>query len=305
MPDLNLLRDLGDEVRPPSLDSLRETAKRRNRRAAAFTVAACAAAVVAVIAGGAQLTGREDQSAPKPASEPTPSETTTPVPSEALELPLPKRYGDSAVLDDGRYRVRLRNLPRELDRGGLLLVFDMDVPEGWKVTKPANERIRPSPIRPEFTPTRASGGLGRLSVQHVTGGVVVAGNPCRDTSDPRSTRTIRGIAAAIAELPRVDVSTPAVTMLGGVDAVSLTITVRPEADLTPCHDDAFKLYSGGDLGASHYETVWADQPGDIIRLWIVQVADERFIFTAETPPDATHADVDALRRMVESITFRE
>ena len=65
MPDLNLLRNLGDEVRPPSLDSLRETARRRNRRAAAFTVTACAAAVVAVIAGGTQLTGDGDQSAPK------------------------------------------------------------------------------------------------------------------------------------------------------------------------------------------------------------------------------------------------
>ena len=43
----------------------------------------------------------------------------------------------------------------------------------------------------------------------------------------------------------------------------------------------------------------------MVRLWIVQVADERFIFTAETPPDATQADVDTLTRMVESITFRE
>jgi hypothetical protein len=302
MPDLNLLRDLGDVVRPPSLDSLRETARRRNRRAAAFTVAACAAVVVAVIAG-AQLMGDGDQSAPKPASKPTPTETTIPAPAEAHKLRLPKRFGDSAVLDEGRYTVRLRNLPRELDQGGLLLVFDMDVPEGWKVTKPL---IRaPYPIRPEFTPTKASGGLGRLSVQHVTGGVMIAENPCRDASGPAFPGTIRGIAAAIAELPRVDVSTPAETTLGGLDSLALTISVRPDDNLARCHDDAYKLYSGGDLGASLYETVWADQPGDVLRLWIVQVADERFIFTAETPPAATQADVDTLKRMVESITFRQ
>jgi len=302
MPDLNLLRDLGYEVRPPSLDSLRETAERRNRRAAAVTVTACAAAVVAVIAGGAQLTGDGDQSAPKPASKPTPTETT-PAPAEAHTLPLPKRFGDSTVLDEGRYTVRLRNLPRELDQGGLLLVFDMDVPEGWKVTKPL---IRwPYPIRPEFTPTKASGGLGRLSVQHVTGGAMVAENPCRDTSGSPSRRTIRGLAAAIAGLPKVDVSTPTAITLGGLDALALTITVGPDDNFARCHDDAYKLYSGGDLGASLYETVWADQPGDVVRLWIVQVAGERFIFTAETPPDATAADVDALTRMVESITFRE
>jgi RNA polymerase sigma-70 factor (ECF subfamily) len=42
MPDLKLLRDLGDEIHPPALDLLRETARRRNRRTAAFTVTACA-----------------------------------------------------------------------------------------------------------------------------------------------------------------------------------------------------------------------------------------------------------------------
>jgi hypothetical protein len=303
MPDLNVLRDLGREVRPPSLDSLRETARRRNRRAAAFTLTACAAAVVAVITGGALVEGDGDQSAPKPASNPTPTETTTPARAEAHKLPLPKRYGDSARLEEGRYTVRLRNLPRELDRGGVLLDFDLDVPAGWKVTKPM---IRaPYPVRPEFTPTKASGGLGRLSVQHATDGVVVEGNPCRYTSGTPSPSTIRGIAAAIAGLPRVDVSTPAETTLGGVDALALTITVRPNDNLARCHDDAYVLYSGGDLGASLFETVRADQPGDVIRLWIVHVAGGRFIFTAETPPEATQSDVDALTRMVESIRFRE
>ena len=243
MPDLNLLRDLGDEVRPPSLDSLRETARRRNRRAAAFTVAACAAVVVAVIAGGALLTGDGDQSAPKPASKPTPTETTTPAPAEAHKLPLPKRFGDSAVLDEGRYTVRLRNLPRELDQGGLLLAFDMDVPEGWKVTKPLI-RMRGTPSVPSSPPPRLPAGsdgspsstplvASWLRRTHV---VTASGSP--------SARTIRGIAAAIAGLPRVDVSTPAETTLGGVDALALTITVRPDDNLTRCHDDAYMLVLG-------------------------------------------------------------
>lgn len=304
MPDLDLLLEVGDKVRPPSLDSLRETARRRNRRAVAFTVTACALAVVAVIVGGAQLTGGGDQSAPKPASTPTPTPTTTPARADAHELPLSKRYGDSVVLDEGRYTVRLRNLPRALDRGGELLAFDMDVPEGWNVTKPVGQ-MRPYPIRPAFTPTTASGGLGRLSVQHAPDGVEIESNPCRYANSDPSPRTLRGIAAAIAAIPRVDVSTPAATTLGGVDALALTITVRPHDNLARCHDDAYILYRGGDLGASTFETVRADQPGDVVRLWIVQVADTRFIFTAETPPDATQADVDALTRMVESITFRE
>ena len=302
MPDLNLLRDLGEEIRPPALDLLRETARRRNRRAAAFTVTACAAVVVAVIVGGAQLTGDRGQSAPKPASKPTPTETVIPTPAEARQLPLPKRYGESRILDPGRYTVRVRNLPRELDEGGVLLVFDMDVPEGWQVTKPM---IRiPATIRPEFTAAESSGGLGRLSVQHVSEGIALDENTCRGGISSGGGTTISGIAAAIAGLPRVDVTTPTATTLGGVDALALTITVRPGDNLPTCHDQPYNLYSGGDFGASLYETVSVDQPGDVVRLWIVQVADERFIFTAETPPNATQGDVDALTRMVESITFR-
>ena len=50
MSDLNQLRDLATQVRPPSFDSLVTTARRRNRRAAALT-AACATAIVVLGAG--------------------------------------------------------------------------------------------------------------------------------------------------------------------------------------------------------------------------------------------------------------
>ena len=305
MPDLDLLRAVGDKVQPPALDLLRETARRRNHRAAAFAVVACAAAVAVVIASGVLLAGGVgERSAPGPASKTTPTGKNTPARAEPHQLPLPKRFGDSMQLDEGRYAVRLRKLPRELDQGGVLLDFDIDVPPGWKVTKPL---IRaPYPIRPEFTPTHASGGRGRLSVQYATDGVLVPENPCRHTSSGMSGGTSsREIAAVMAGLPRVDVSTPVETRLGGLDALALTIAVRPGDDVARCHDGAYILYSGGDLGASLYESVRADESGDEVRLWIVEVADERFIFTIEIPPDATRADVDTLTHMVESITFRE
>ena len=303
MPDLNLLRAVGDQVQPPALDLLRETARRRNRRAATYAAVACAAAVVVVIGSGVLLAGGVGEgSAPDPAATTTPTESNTPARAEVRTLPLPKRFGDSTDLDGGRYAVQLKNLPRELDPGGVLLDFEMDVPEGWKVTKPL---IRmPYPVRPEFSPTKASGGLGRLTVQHVTEGVVVEGNPCRYGSGDVSRPTSRDIAGMIARMRWVDVSTPVETTLGGVSALAMTISVRPDDDLTRCHDDAYILYSGGDLGASLYERVHADQPGDEVRLWIVEVAGERFIFSIEIPPDATQADVATLTRMVESITFR-
>ena len=304
MPDLNLLRAVGDQVQPPALDLLRETARRRNRRAAAYAAVACAAVVAVVIGSGVLLAGGVgEDSAPPPAATTTPTDTSTPARVDVRTLPLPKRFGDSTDLDAGRYAVRLQDLPRELNPGGVLLDFEMDVPGGWKVTKPL---IRmPYPVRPEFSPTKSSGGLGRLSIQHVTDGVVVEANPCRFTSGDGSRPTSADIAGMIARLPKVDVSTPVETTLGGVDALALTIKVSPDADLTRCHDDAYILYSGGDLGASLFESVRADQPGDEVRLWIVEVASERFIFSVEIPPDATQADTDTLTRMVESIRFRE
>ena len=52
MSDLNVLRQLADQIQPPSLDSLRETTRRRNRRTAAAGVTqACAVVVLAVSVG--------------------------------------------------------------------------------------------------------------------------------------------------------------------------------------------------------------------------------------------------------------
>jgi len=71
MADLNQLRDLGEQVRPPSFDSLVMTAKRRNRRTAAVAVA-CAAAVLVIGAGmiSADETDRSVAPSPHPTTAP-------------------------------------------------------------------------------------------------------------------------------------------------------------------------------------------------------------------------------------------
>ena len=60
MPELDVLRRLGDEVVPPSLESLRATARRRDRRSSAAVLAAGAAAVVAVTVTAAVLGTGDD-----------------------------------------------------------------------------------------------------------------------------------------------------------------------------------------------------------------------------------------------------
>ena len=91
MPDLDLLRPLGDQLVPPPLDALRETARRRDRRAAAAAAVACAVAVLVVVSTTGLLGGSgRGRTAPPPAETPGVARTTRPI-----------TYADGAILHYG------------------------------------------------------------------------------------------------------------------------------------------------------------------------------------------------------------
>jgi hypothetical protein len=96
MPDLDLLRNLSDQIVPPSFDALRETARRRNRRTATVTTAVAAAAV-AIVFGAVQLGVNEHRSTPQPT--PQPVDTSRPITyAEGTTL----HYGDQSITMPGR-----------------------------------------------------------------------------------------------------------------------------------------------------------------------------------------------------------
>ena len=70
MPDLDQLRDLADQVRPPAFGALTETARRRDRRAAAGLATALVVLAVVVLSG--IVTTRDERTSPQPA-RPSPS----------------------------------------------------------------------------------------------------------------------------------------------------------------------------------------------------------------------------------------
>jgi hypothetical protein len=70
MPELDVLRRLGDQILPPPFEELRETARRRARRARTATSLAVAASVVAVT-GAVVLLDRPDDRQTEPAPAPT------------------------------------------------------------------------------------------------------------------------------------------------------------------------------------------------------------------------------------------
>lgn len=105
MSDLDLLRRLGDDLVPPPLDALRETARRRNRRAAAATAVVVGAAVAAVVTGVALLTPDAVDPAPRPAGTPTGTAATS----------RPLTYADGSTIHYGDQVVEAGGRVDELD----------------------------------------------------------------------------------------------------------------------------------------------------------------------------------------------
>jgi hypothetical protein len=100
MSDLDLLRRLGDDLVPPPLDALRETARRRDRRAAATTALVAGTAVAVVATGVTLLAPGEADRAPRPAETPTRDAPTSRPLTYAEGSTV--HYGDRAVEAAGR-----------------------------------------------------------------------------------------------------------------------------------------------------------------------------------------------------------
>jgi hypothetical protein len=109
MRDLALLRDLGDQVRPPDFESLERVARRRSHRTAVAVTAACAA--VLVVVGGGVVVSSGDSAAPpvgpvaptvSPSVEPTPRPTDDRQPTPGTRTSMTPREvvnADNAILE--------------------------------------------------------------------------------------------------------------------------------------------------------------------------------------------------------------
>ncbi len=98
MSDLDLLRRLGDQIVPPPLDALRETARRRTRRNVTVSMVVAAAAAVAVV-GSLQSAVFDRDSAPQPTNRPPKVDSSRPITyAEGATV----HYGDQTVTLPGR-----------------------------------------------------------------------------------------------------------------------------------------------------------------------------------------------------------
>ncbi len=129
MPDLDELRSLSHQLRPPSLEALVDTARRRDRRAAMAVAAGAASVVAAAIAVVMVVTGPgRDGSRLEPAPSPSPSVSTSTAPPDE-----PTAFVPDVTPDDLRRWAELETVTNtDPDRAGdTELLFDVPVQDAF------------------------------------------------------------------------------------------------------------------------------------------------------------------------------
>ena len=264
MSDLDKLRDLTDQVRPPSLESLAGTARRRDRRVAAVA-AACATVLVAVV-GASFLQHGDERSTPQPAR---------PAHADVRAVPA----SGEANLPPGRYSLRVTPT----------LGYEVDVPGRRYVD---DGTFLHHPDAPGVFLVTAAPADGTLLPRH----------PCTDKSGITVGPTPRALARGLTTQPVLDVRRTSPVTLSGATGVFLEVRVPPDFDATTCQvlgetKDDLLLFSTTE------GTRWTWGPGYVGRWWILDVGGERVVVMNACDRTCTAKDLRTLAKMTESITF--
>lgn len=277
----DLLRQGADLVERPhvDMDELVSSTERRLVHRRLTAVASSVAVVVLVAVGGLALQAADDRLAPGPSA---PSETEN-TPGAPRELIFDEDERNVAV-PSGLYAVPF---------------------SGWGDVPPEVADLRavvsfPAGLMNRFHSTFAEEGpgedpreLGFWTVHKVPSDF------CRHTSlrsftDPGP--TVADLANALATQPRLRGTDPRPVTIGGYDGLYLELT-RP---LTDCRGDI--LWFAPRVRHVAYEH-WLVEPGDVARIWIIDVGGTRVVIDTIHPAGASDEKVAQLTQMVETATF--
>jgi hypothetical protein len=288
------LRDLlqrgADAVERPRLDvsDLVARAERRLVRRRLATVAASAAAVALIAAGGFALQPDDERPAPAP---PAPEET-----HEPLML-----YYDAGefVHDDGERNV-------VIPPGVYAVPFS-----GWGDLPPKVADLRavitfPAGFMSRHRSTFADSGSGAnqrelafWTVDKVPTDFCGSGDRSRRFTNPGP--TVADLATALATQPRLGGTDPVPVTIGGYDGLYVELT-KP-TDAPQCTGRWLWLVMPTPRSHTAYHEQFTD-PGDVARIWILDVDGDRVVIDTIHPADASDEAVAELTRIVESATFR-
>jgi hypothetical protein len=193
---------------------------------------------------------------------------------------------EDEALDAGTYRFELDE--RVLGVGPLPAAL-ITVPDGWSAGGPFISR------------DRAGDSVVTVSFWNVN---QVYGHPCRwrgTLFDPGP--TVDDLAEALSDVPLRNATEPVDVTLGGYSGKYLEWSVPADIDFADCDADAgvhyFESWTGTGLATDRYQ--WG--PGQVDRLWILDIDGVRLVIDAMEKPHATDEEREEIAAVVESIRF--
>lgn len=125
--------------------------------------------------------------------------------------------------------------------------------------------------------------------------------PCRWQGKPMVNpgSTEHGLASVLARQPLRNATTPRDTALAGFRGKYLQLSVPRNIDFAACDQGYFESWTGNGWSSDRYEQA----PGQVDRLWILNVDGQRLVVDASYLPNATPHDRVELQRVVDWIHF--
>ena len=111
--------------------------------------------------------------------------------------------------------------------------------------------------------------------------------------------TVEGLASALATRPLRNATDLIDTELGGFRGKYLEWSVPRDIDFADCDEGQFQSWTANGWAGGRYQ----QKPGQVDRLWILDVHGERLVIDAYYLPEATPGERAELERVVESIRF--
>lgn len=135
-----------------------------------------------------------------------------------------------------------------------------------------------------------------LAVWDVKG---VYSHPCQEGATPVDPGpSVTDLAKAIAAQPMRAASDPIPVRIAGYEGQYVQWSVPDDADFSQCPGGRFNSYTDA-LGG----TRWQQGPGQVDRLWILDVEGNRVVINAFHGPESTKDQIAAVTEMVDTITI--
>lgn len=128
----------------------------------------------------------------------------------------------------------------------------------------------------------------------------VDGHPCEwfgSSFDPGP--SVEDLASALRSVPTRSASEPESVTVGGVDGLYMQWSVPDDVDFDDCDLGSFESWSGNITGTNRYQQA----PGQVDRLWILDVGGERLVIDAFYLPGTPEEDRREIDDIIASIRF--